>query len=73
MTRLILTFETLFQVLAAEKLLKDRFKCRTTPTPAGLTTSICGISLELLEPSRKEEALQNLEQENLNPIGMHEV
>lgn len=73
MTRLILTFETVFQVLAADKLLKERFQCRTVPTPAGLSTSICGISIELLQAGQEKEALSCLESDKLSPSGVYHV
>jgi hypothetical protein len=71
--RLILTFETLFQVLAAEKALHPNVKCRPTPTPPGLTTSICGVALELLDPASKVIALSYLGLLSLEPSGVHEV
>jgi hypothetical protein len=77
MARVILTFETLHQVLAADKALRaDRsnaFKCRPTPTPPALSESICGMAIELLEPARKEELLQFLAEKRLPPKGVHEV
>jgi hypothetical protein len=71
--RLILTFETLFQVLAADKALRDHVRCRPTPTPPGLTTAVCGVSLELLEHNQREEAIRRLGEENLNPSGVHQL
>jgi hypothetical protein len=77
MARVILTFETLHKVLAADKALRaDRssaFKCRPTPTPPGLSEAICGMSIELLEPARKEELRQFLDKIGLPPKGVHEV
>lgn len=73
MTRLILTFETVFQVLSADKLLRDRVDCRTVPTPAGLSSSICGISIELLNHSQEENALSVLENGRLCPKGIHRI
>lgn len=73
MTRLILTFETLFQVLSAEKMLTPEVKCRPVPTPAGLGSSICGISVELLEPEQRGKALQVLADKSLPPQGVHEI
>ncbi|MBX9770348.1 MAG: DUF3343 domain-containing protein, partial [Candidatus Obscuribacterales bacterium] len=55
MPRLILTFPTMFDVLAADKLLRTKFNCRPTPTPPGLSTSICGMSLELLNPEERDQ------------------
>jgi hypothetical protein len=76
MTRLILTFASLHQVLAAEKLLRTAphaFKCRPTSTPPGLATSICGMSIELLDHQQKNDIVRYLENESLAPEGVHEV
>ncbi len=73
MGRLILTFETLFQVLSADKLLRNTLACRPTPTPAGLSTSICSISLELLDPSDRQAALNLLDSASLAPTGVHDI
>ncbi len=73
MTRLILTFETVFQVLAADKLLREKIKCRTVPTPSGLGTSICGISLELLQPEQEKEALRMLATDQFDFAGIHHI
>ena len=73
MTRLILTFETLFKVLAADKLLRTKVSCRPTPTPAGLSSSICGMSLELLDAAQHEVALSSLRNAGLEPSGIHEI
>lgn len=73
MPRSILTFQTLFQVLAAEKTLRDKFRVRPTTTPPGLSASICAMSVELLDPSEKEAALEHLTSENLLPSGIHDL
>ncbi|MBI4533727.1 MAG: DUF3343 domain-containing protein [Candidatus Melainabacteria bacterium] len=73
MSRLILTFETLLQVLKAEKALHPNIKCRPTPTPPGLTTSICGIALELLDHRQQDAALKCLGLQLLEPSGIHEI
>lgn len=73
MSRIILTFETLFQVLAADKLLRSYVSCRPTPTPPGLTTAVCGVSLELLDQKQRDEAVQRLQDQNLAPSGIHEL
>lgn len=73
MSRFILTFETLFQVLAADKALREHVSCRPTPTPPGLTTAVCGVSVELLDPSQKETALTMLSAQGLSPSGIHEL
>ncbi len=74
--RLILTFPSLQQVLKAEKLLRtaeNRFNCRTTPTPPGLSADICGMSLELMEPGLKDEVVAFLGKKDLVPMGVHSV
>jgi hypothetical protein len=73
MSRIILTFETLFQVLAADKALREHVLCRPTPTPGGLSTAVCGVSLELLDHPQKDQALKRLEANNLRPNGIHEL
>ena len=73
MSRLILTFETLFQVLAADRALRDKIRSRPTPTPPGLSASICGMSIELLDPDQKELALRSLSEASLKPSGVHQV
>lgn len=71
--RLILTFETMFQVMSADKMLRDIFECRPTPTPSGLDESICGVSLEILNHSDKPVILEILNKRGLTPSGVHEV
>lgn len=76
MSRIILTFQSLHQVLAAEELLKvapQAFFYRPTPTPPGLTTSICGMAIEILEHKQKSAILQYLEDQSATPEGVHEV
>jgi hypothetical protein len=77
MPRLILTFETLHKVLAAEKALRAErarsFQCRPTPTPPGLSESICGMSIELLQIDRKKEIVSFLTEQGLPPSGAYEV
>jgi len=73
MTRLILTFETLFQVLSADKALRGKISARPTPTPPGLSSAICGMSIEILEHDQKELALKHLIESSLNPAGVHLV
>jgi len=75
--RLIVTFKTLHQVLAAEKALRGAnpivFKIRPTPTPPGLSTSICGMSIEILEVSQKEAILEFLTARAMTPSGVFEI
>ena len=77
MARLILTFETLHKVLSAERALTSaaarKFKCRPTPTPPGLSDSICGMSLELLEHGRRDEAVAYLKDSEIYPSGIYEI
>jgi nicotinamide riboside kinase len=71
--RIIITFESLQQVLKAEKLLResDNFKCRTTPTPPGLSSDICSMSIELYDPKSQDNALAHLQKHGLVPSGVH--
>lgn len=73
--RLILTFSTLHQVLAAERALRDsgddELRCRPTPTPPGLSQSICGMAIELLVSAKRDKAVQFLEAQQLAPSGTH--
>lgn len=75
--RTILTFSTLHQVLAAEKTLRNtegiKNSARATPTPPGLGSAICGMSLELLENEKRQAVLDSLASAGLNPAGVHEV
>ena len=75
--RTILTFSTLHQVLAAEKTLRNsvsiKNSVRATPTPPGLGSAICGMSLELLEDEKRQTVLDALEKAGLNPAGVHDV
>lgn len=77
MPRTILTFINLHQLLSAEKRLRERrdahLKLRTTPTPPGLSASICGMSLELLQPDQLPEILQYLKADKLEPEAVHEL
>jgi hypothetical protein len=75
--RTILTFSTLHRVLAAEKRLREnpatKIAVRPTPTPPGLSSAICGMSLEILEKDKQAEILSSLSGGNLNPQGVYEV
>lgn len=73
MSRVILTFETLFQVLAADKFLRGQIDCRPTPTPPGLSTAVCGVSLEILNLQQRENAIKLLQEKSLSPNGIHEL
>jgi Protein of unknown function (DUF3343) len=79
MMRLLLTFPTLHQVLAAEKALRlsgdELLRCRPTPTPPGLGElgSICGMSVELLNPQGKENAMALLTSRQIKPSGAFEL
>ncbi len=72
--RLIITFATLHQVLAAEKALRSAkpvvFKIRPTPTPPGLSTSICGMSIEILEEGQKQMIVDYLSANDMSPSGI---
>ena len=74
--RIILTFETTHSVLAAEKVLKsapEKFRFRPTPTPAGLSDSVCGMSLELLDLDKKQDVVDYLSTCQLQPQGVFEL
>lgn len=81
MTRVLLTFESLHKLLAAEKSLKQSDKntraetpaVRPTPTPANLSESVCGMSLEILKPEEIETVLARLEKADLSPAHVHEL
>jgi len=57
--RIIVTFPSLHRVLAAEKSLKsaagEAFQIRPTPTPPGLSSAICGMSIEILSAEQEQE------------------
>lgn len=73
MKRLIFTFESPIKVLAADKALRDVLstRCRPVPTPPQLSQSLCGMSIELLEPKDRELALSILKAASLEPTGVH--
>lgn len=75
--RHIITFKNLFQVLKAERILTAEeptgFSVRPTPTPPGLGSAICGMSLEILDVSQKTEILARLERLNLTVQGIFEI
>lgn len=101
MSRVILTFETLHRLLAAERLLRGSesgepptgvlknnepaasasgqapvegtFKVRTTPTPPGLSASVCGMSLEIMRHEDLEAVLHRLESASSSPKGVHRL
>lgn len=75
--RVIFTFPSLHLVLKAEKLLREaddrRILARATATPPGLSSDICGMSIELLDPEHKTIAIRYLEERELMPQGVHEL
>lgn len=75
--RLILTFPSLHNLLAAEKALRlsgdAKLKCRSTPTPPGLGDEICGVSLEILDHENEADVLLFLAQNNLAPKQLHRL
>lgn len=75
--RIILTFETTHAVLAAEKALKaakeKSFRFRPTPTPSGLTDSVCGMSIEVLAADQKNDVVEYLINCQLPPKGVFEI
>ncbi len=72
--RLILTFPTLHQVLAAERALRESgdssLRCRPTPTPPGLSESICGMAIEIFAKEEQEKAIEFLRSQNLSPAAV---
>ncbi|MBZ0186284.1 MAG: DUF3343 domain-containing protein [Candidatus Obscuribacterales bacterium] len=75
MTRILLTYESLHQLLKAEsRLQKEKnagFRVRPTPTPPQLSDSVCGMALEILVLEQKEAILEFLGSSNLDPSGIH--
>lgn len=75
--RLIVTFPTLHQVLAAEKALRAAesavFNVRPTPTPPGLSTSICGMSIEILEEDQQQAIIEFLRRSSIEPAGVFRI
>jgi hypothetical protein len=73
--RLILTFESVHSLLAAEKCLRqnlnEHISIRATATPQHLTDSVCSMSLELFCIEEKDAILQVLKTENKYPSGVH--
>jgi len=73
--RLIFTFPTLHQVLAAERVLREsgnkNLRCRPTPTPPGLSESICGMAIEIFACEQKDTAINFLINHKLEPSGCH--
>jgi hypothetical protein len=73
--RLILTFPTLHQVLAAERVLREsgdkNLRCRATPTPPGLSESICGMAIEIFSIEQKDTAIKFLLNHRIEPSGCH--
>lgn len=73
--RIILTFENVHFVLAAEKRLRNNLgntnAFRTTPTPENITEVVCGMSLEILNHDKKDEILALLSNEKIKPTGVH--
>jgi len=61
--------------MSAEKILRFEkgFKCRVTPVPHGLSDSVCGMAVELLNDAEKQGALAALEAIDLSPTEVHEI
>ncbi|MBC8000384.1 MAG: DUF3343 domain-containing protein [Leptolyngbya sp.] len=75
--RIILTFPTLHHVLAAEKVLRENSETassiRPTPTPPGLTSAVCGMSLEITRAENENLVLACLEKNGKNPVAVHQL
>lgn len=73
MTRLILIFETLPQVLAADKLLKQQYSVRPAPAPAKLAAGRCVMAIEILDCRDKVAALNDLAAASLSPQAVYKI
>lgn len=77
MTRVLLTFESLHKLLAAEKSISEAgnraFLVRPTPTPPEIADTVCGMSLEILSRDLKEPIVEHLNNSNLKPKDIHEI
>ena len=75
--RIIVTFASLHQVLTAEKALRTAasavFKIRPTPTPPELSTSVCGMSIEILEEDQKQTIIDYLQSKSIKPSGLYTI
>lgn len=75
--RIILTFPTLHHVLSAEKVLRENSdtasSIRPTPTPPGLISAVCGMSLEILRVENVEMVLACLDSHGKKPAAMHKL
>lgn len=73
--RLILTFQNVHALLAAEKCLRqnlnDLTPLRATATPQHLTQSVCSMALELICLDQKDAILQVLKSESKEPSGVY--
>jgi hypothetical protein len=76
MPRFLLTFRTLRLVLGANKALREShagYRSRVTPVPAQLEKAICGMAVEILDPTQRNSAVEFLTESGLEPTGIHEV
>jgi len=80
--RLILTFQNVHALLAAEKCLRQKcaaknisIDLRATSTPDSIneTNSVCSMALEILSLDKKDLVLQFLSEEEKNPLGIHQI
>ena len=78
MKRVLLTFESLHKLLAAEKSIstfdnqKKNYRVRPTPTPPQYSNKVCGMSLEILSPDFLDQILEHLRVAELEPENVHE-
>lgn len=49
------------------------FEIRPTPTPQGLSSAVCGMSIEILQSEQIDDILTFLKQSDLEPAGLHSV
>ena len=77
MTRVLLTFESLHKLLAAEKSIIEvgnrAYLVRPTPTPPEIADTVCGMSLEILSLELKESIVKHLNDSQLKPKDIHEI
>lgn len=75
--KVILTFESVHQVMAAEKILRSsqepKIACRPVPTPSSISTSICGMAIEILDCEKKQVAIDILMASSQPPAGVFEI
>lgn len=63
--------------MAAEKILRSlqepKIACRPVPTPSNISSSICGMSIEILDCDKKQVAIDILMASKQPPAGVFEI